>query len=50
MQMGLSMAKIVSVLFRSLLTDFGYILGGLAFPIVISLLMNLFADEVVRRS
>jgi len=42
--MGLSTAKIVSVLFRSLLTDFGYILGGLAFPIVVSLLMNLFTD------
>lgn len=42
--MGLSTAKVVSVLFRSLLTDLGYIIGGLVFPIVISFFMNLFAD------
>ena len=42
--MGLSAAKVVSVLFRSLLRDFGYILGAMAFPIAISFLTNLFAD------
>ena len=42
--MGLSAAKVVSVLFRSLLRDFGYILGAMAFPIVISFLTNLFTD------